>query len=800
MDARALDLLEFDAVRERLAGRTSFDGGRARALSLAPAGDTRDVAARVARTEEAVLLLSRLAPAPAGAHALGADLTLAARGGTLDEARLERVLATVETAREVRAKTLSHRDLAPELCAALAGLDDGALAGLAGHLDRALDRRGGLADGASPELGRLRRQLAAARADVSATQRDLARRLASHLQEGFVTERRGRPVLAVKAASRAAVPGIVHDSSGSGQTLFVEPYALVEATNLASEIAGAEREERDRILAELSGAVAARADELGHTVDVLADHDLALASAGLSLAWKGCVVERADEVELTGARHPLLDPDTAVPVDLPLAGLRGLVVSGPNAGGKTVALKTLGLLSLVHQCGLRVPARRARLPVFSRILVDIGDRQSIAESLSTFSAHARELGRVLAAAGPGTLALLDEVASGTDPREGAALARAVIARLATSGALVVATTHHWELKAWAAETPGIANAAVAVDPDTLRPRYTLTVGAPGASHAFAIAASCGVPDEVIAAARRELDAGADGVERLLVEAGAARAAAAREREAAEEARRTSEELRGALARREEEMARRLAEGAERAREERERARRDAAARLEEATSELAELRRLIAAARREEARRGRTGGGGKGAARERDRRIDEASRTAERARAAIAHAAERPSGPVAGVGDTVLDPELGFRGVVAALEGDQAIVQGDGARVRLPLGRLVVRAGAPPPEDVPPRRQRETRPPIAAVPAEVDVRGERAERARAIVRAAVDAAAPVGRASFRVIHGRGTGALRVAVREELTRHPLVLRHEAAGPREGGDGATVVVLAEEGGGG
>lgn len=795
MDPRALDSLELDAVRERLAGQTSFDAGRALALSLEPSADPAVVAARVARTEEAARLDGLGAPAPAGAHDLAEILAQAERGASLDERRLELVLATIETARDVRAKTLPLEEHAPVLCADLAAFDEGALAGLESHLDRALDRHGGLADSASPELSRLRRQLASARTDASRVQRALARRLAAHLQEGFVTERGGRPVLAVKAASRGAVPGIVHDSSGSGQTLFVEPFELIDATNRVSEIAGAEREERDRIVAALTAAVAERSAALAQAVETLAAHDLSLASARLSLAWGGCPVEVSDRIELEGARHPLLDQASAVPIDLPLADVHALVVSGPNAGGKTVAIKTLGLLALVHQCGLRVPARRARLPVFERILVDIGDRQSIAESLSTFSAHATQLARILEQAGPATLVLLDEVASGTDPREGAALARAVIATLAASGAHVVATTHHWELKAWAAETPGVANAAVAVDPRTLRPRYELVVGEPGASHAFAIAASCGIPDGVLSAARAALDDAAEGVERLLIEAAEARAHAEDERRAAGAARDEADALRAEVDRTRVEMERRLAESEERAREGRERGRREAAERLEEATRELAELRRLVAAARREEERRGASGGDSSDAARARDRRLGEASEAERRARRAIADAAEAPAGPPASVGDAVLDPVMGFRGSVVALEGDDAVVQGPTARVRIPRERLVVRRGGPAPEPAAPRI-RERRPELVAAPAEIDVRGERAERARALVREAVDRAAPVGRSSIRVIHGKGTGALRAAVREEADRHPLVVRHVAAGPREGGDGATVVLLVDE----
>ena len=399
-------------------------------------------------------------------------------------------------------------------------------------LDRALDPAGGLLDTASPELASIRRRLAAARREASDLLRQLAVRLRSHLQETFTTERGGRPVLAVKASSRSAVPGIVHDSSGSGETIFVEPMAVVEANNRVRELGAQEHEEEERILRALSRLVGQEAGPLEDAVAALAALDLALASAALSRAWDGCQVEPADEVELAGARHPLLDPAGVVPIDLPLAGVRALVVSGPNTGGKTVALKTLGLFAMLHQCGLRVPASRARLPVFDRVLADIGDDQSIAESLSTFSAHVRRLVAIMEAAGPRSLVLLDEPAAGTDPDEGARLAQAVIERLVEQGALVLATTHHPEVKAWASAAPAAANAAVAVDLRTLRPLYTLQMGEPGASHALGIAEGLGLDPEVVEAARRAGPPERRALEALLADAASARAAAEEEREAA----------------------------------------------------------------------------------------------------------------------------------------------------------------------------------------------------------------------------------------------------------------------------
>ncbi|MGD9573222.1 MAG: endonuclease MutS2, partial [Thermoleophilia bacterium] len=381
MDPRSADLLELPAVREALAGLTSFAGGRDLALSLTPSPEPHEVAARAALTEEGVRLRDLGLSGPGGAHDVRPAVAEAARDAALDAPALLEVLVTIRIWDELRDGVAEHREEAPGL-AEIAELPDAAAARrIAGALERAIDPRGGLLDTASAELASVRKRLAGARRSASDLLRDLAVRLRPHLQESFTTLRGGRPVLAVKASARSAVPGIVHDSSGSGETIFVEPIALVEANNLVRELVARENEEVERILRMLSRAVGEEKAELDEIVGALARIDLCIAAAALSQRWNACPVEPAGEVDLRAARHPLLDPRTAVPIDLPLGGVRALVVSGPNTGGKTVALKTLGLLAMLHQCGLRVPAGSARLPVFDRVLADIGDDQSIAESL-----------------------------------------------------------------------------------------------------------------------------------------------------------------------------------------------------------------------------------------------------------------------------------------------------------------------------------------------------------------------------------------------------------------------------------
>ncbi|MCC6831255.1 MAG: Smr/MutS family protein [Thermoleophilia bacterium] len=796
MDRRSQDLLELPAVRLRLAGQASFAGGRLLAEALEPATDPHEVAALRAETEEAWRLEETTVSGPGGAQDVRGAVEAAARGAALPVEDLERILLTIGVALEVRTGVGSREDLAPSLAERLAvGVEPVSLQRVASALERALDRRGGLLDTATPELSDLRRRVSATRREAADTLRRLASRLTKHLQESFTTERSGRPVLAVKATSRSAVPGIVHDSSGSGQTIFVEPFEVVEANNRRREVEAMEAAEVQRILAELSRLVGEAEGRLTAAVDALAHHDLALARARLSRQWRGCVVEESAHVELLAARHPLLDPGTAVPIDVPLAGVRALVVSGPNTGGKTVALKTLGLFAMLAQCGLRVPARSARLPVFSQVLADIGDDQSIAQSLSTFSAHVRRLVGMLEAAAPGTLVLLDEVAGGTDPEEGGPLAQAVIRGLVRRGAMVLATTHLGALKEWAASTEGARNAAVAMDPETLRPRYAIHIGEPGASHALDIATGLGLDPEVIAEARAAMTPERRRADDLVRAAQEARAAAGRELEAARAERERAERARQEAEARLGDLEFRLQKARADAERQREEARAKAQAELTAASRELRELRRQISAARRAEGQRSRAPEGDRETARagDRDRRLGAASDAERRARAALAASAPEVGGDVA-VGDPVRDPSMGFRGVVVAIEGGHAEVQGERMRVRVPLERLV-RDGRGRPAATP-RPVAERRPEVRAVPAEVDVRGERAEAARAMVREAVDAAAMVGRGRIRVIHGHGTGALRAAVRQELERHPLVERAEPAPQNEGGDGATYAVIDAE----
>ena len=794
MDARSLDLLGFPAVRERLAGETAFAGGRQLAERLAPSPDVDEVERRQAETAEGCLLLELGAPSLAGAHDVREPVAHAARGGTLSPPALRAVADTAACAVAVRGTLEERREAAPLLAGRAAAVER-ELATLASELARVVDESGvDVLDRASPRLRSLRRELAATRLRAVERMQALARsdELRPHLQEGFVTERAGRPVLAVRTEARTAVPGIVHDGSGSGRTLFVEPFAVVELNNRQRELEAEERDEVERILAAASALVASLADALCAAVDALAAIDLALASAALSRRWGGVPVTRGGRVELEQARHPLLDPDQVVPLDLALGELRVVVISGPNTGGKTVALKTLGLLAACHQAGLRLPARNARLPVFDRVLADIGDEQSIEASLSTFSGHLRRLVGVLGEAGPRSLVLLDEIAAGTDPVEGSALGKAVLERLAGQARLTLATTHSAELEEWASEAAECENAAMGFDPESLRPTYELALGRPGLSHALAIAERLGLDEDVVTAARAHVAPERRRVAALLAAAEQAERAARLDREAARAALQQADAHAHAARRREQELAAALAEVAAGAAAERAAARRRAEDELRAADAELAQLRAEIRDARRAERERAAApAAAATELERERDRRLGAASERRRRTAGELLAAAERPlRSPVPlALGDPVVAPALGVRGTLAALDGEDAEVHAGGLRVRVPLAAL-----SPDPRGGPVARgERDVVVRAAAsadVPDQIDVRGERADEARELVRAFVDAAHMAGREQATVVHGRGTGAVRRAVRAELDRHPLVARWES----RSADGATEVRLA------
>ncbi|MEX1277921.1 MAG: endonuclease MutS2 [Chloroflexota bacterium] len=778
-DAASLRALEFSAITEQLAARTAFAPSRELAEATLPVGDAVHVALLHDQTDEAARLLEMHADATiGGARDIREALARARRGGRLAPAELLDVAGTLH-ATDLFRRRLS-RWSAPQLAGVREDLEPAPA--LRERIERSIDPSGEVLDSASPTLKTARRRMRVAQERLRERLNAMLHspELVGAIGDAIVTQRAGRYVIPVRAEAKGRVPGIVHDQSASAATLFIEPLAVVELNNTWTEATLEAAEEEARVLEALSREVERQAEGLSTSLSALARADLWLARARLAGdmdAVRPAVAEGA--VELLSARHPLLGPE-AVPIDLRLGerfGYRALVITGPNTGGKTVALKTLGLLALMHQSGLRVPAADgARLPVFARIMADIGDEQSIAQSLSTFSSHLRNVVRFLEVAGPQTLVLLDEIGAGTDPTEGSALAMAVVTILLERGALVAATTHYAELKAFAETQPGVTNAAVEFDVATLRPTYHLSIGLPGASQAFAIAERLGLAPEVLAVARERISSTHASLEETLA---AIRRA---ESERAEALATASEERHAARAERE-----RAEVGTGRARRE--------AARI------LVEARRaadsLLAAAEREvaEARR---------AARRSDSAAlaDLGARTARR-RARIA-AAPLPTELVAD--EAALEPGLQPRvglwgrsrtlrrsGRIAAISGrtGRVTLDADGARLVVPGDdvEVVDEPGAAPPErDL--AAEELVRRAAAELPPSLDLRGERVEAALERLAAHLDQALLAGADQVVIIHGAGTGALRRAIREYLADHPRVRTQRRGRRAEGGDGATV----------
>jgi len=640
---------------------------------------------------------------------------------------------------------------------------------------------------------------------------------APYLQETLVTQRDGRYVLPLRSEFKGRIRSIVHDQSASGATLFVEPLSTVDMNNQYRELELAERDEVHRILAELSHQVGQYSFEINHTIEIIAELDLVFARAKYAedLNATEPILHRIDQkpqdkvsklqkkpgtvVRLFQARHPLLDPETVVPIDVELdSQTYAMVITGPNTGGKTVTLKTVGLLALMAQSGLHIPVQSgSEISLFDDIHADIGDEQSIEQSLSTFSGHITNIIHILEHANSRSLVILDELGAGTDPQEGAALARAMLTHLLERGITTLVTTHHPELKTYAHSTPGVTNACVEFDLETLMPTFRLTIGLPGRSNALAIAERLGLPEPIIRTARSEIDPNDLRAEDLLDEILRQRDLARQARAEADEFRKESEELRSSL-------VERLANVEDERQKLLEEARMEAADRLATLEEEFASIRKTLAKTRQPieplkviEDRVGQL--------KEEMQTHDDRISTEEfnipgksrRTRRALQ------------LGDRVRLRNLGAQGVVTALTENEAEIQVGVLRVRARLSELEIPSpsGAVDHESSASIRQPKTARPREAegeepkvkydIPEspgmELDIRGKRGEEAVEELERYLDAAFVTGLPFVRIIHGKGTGKLRQVVRQALNENSQVRSFEPGGEKEGGEGVTVAKL-------
>ena len=786
---KSLHTLELDAVLDLLAAEASSQAAREEAKMLRPSGSKMEVERRLNETSAAAqLMVVSGSPSFSGVKDVRASLQRSDMGGVLNTRELLDVAGVLSAARVVRAygsadrkeKTcidyLFHslqpnRFLEEKITGSIVGEDE-------------------IADAASSELASIRRLIRAASARVhDALQKIISSpSYAKALQEPIITMRSERYVVPVKAEHKGTVPGLVHDVSSSGATLFIEPMAAVKANNELRELRSKEKTEIERILAELSADCAAHREDIATNFDLLVKLDLIFAKA--KLAYKlDCTAPELKEkgVLLRRARHPLIPKDTVVPIDVELgADFDTLVITGPNTGGKTVTLKTIGLLAVMAQCGLHIPAADgSALPVFEEIMADIGDEQSIEQSLSTFSAHMTNIVRILNECDDRSLILFDELGAGTDPTEGAALAISVIERARQCGATIAATTHYTELKVYATTQPGVMNASCEFDVESLRPTYHLLIGIPGKSNAFAIAQRLGLDMDVIEDAKRRVGTESATFEATIEKLEQVRQMLDRDRNEVADKLRTAEAERKKAAQLRAELSVRLEKADEKARRDAERILADARRTAEDVFQELENIRKMEKNnADHHQANEAR-------AALRRKLNLAE-EEAAAAAQQKLPEEKKVSSRPVK-AGDTVELLSLGVKGTVTAVSADRVLTVRAGImNVTAKESEVYLVEGAKPVQVISssgkPAKLRQ-----AAAASEIDLRGmERFEAIDAAERF-LDAAVMAKLKEVRIIHGKGTGVLRQAIQTELKKNKAVKSFRLGRYGEGESGVTVVEL-------
>ena len=783
MDEKDLRTVELPAVLERLAQLTDFSASRQLALDLVPTTYLEIAQQLQAETTEARQLLSGEGKLTVGgARDVRSRVEAAARGAVLEPQELLEIQSTLISARTLARRFRKEGSIYPVLSRIASDLSEEPE--LIESISRTIDDHGQVRDEASKKLSALRRNLRSARDRVSQKLERMVTdpKVVSMLQEPIVTQREGRWVIPLRAEFKGKMEAVIHDQSTSGATLFVEPLPVVELNNRVRELELDERTEVRRILTELSENVGNKADEIVISVQALARLDLAFAKARYGELIGASPPNLLDDtsggsrIKLESARHPLLEPETVVPIDLVLAPeVQALVITGPNTGGKTVTLKTAGLLAAMAQCGMHLPtAPGAELRIFKAIFADIGDEQSLEQSLSTFSSHISNIVRILEAADKDSLVLLDELGAGTDPGEGAELAQALLAEFVDRGSVTLVATHFPELKLYAHQKAGVQNASVEFDVESLRPTYRLSIGLPGRSNALAIAERLGLDPDLVNRARERMSLEDQQEDSLLEEirhqrdeAEGARAAA---QEASAEAKMLRDELRERLQRIEDERLEIL-----------EQARQQAIEQTEQLSKEVDRLRVKLAAA---------------GAALE---SIDEVDEALEELEDGIEPAAPDQDAEL----DELEDIKVGDFVNLRTIDADGVITALQGSKVEVQVGRLRIQARRSelgPPTELPAREPAKSDPvglrgSAEMPPMELHVRGKTVDDALEALERRLDAAYLAGMPSLRVIHGKGSGTLRRAIRDELGRSPYVASFRPGDSVEGGEGVTIAVLQD-----
>jgi DNA mismatch repair protein MutS2 len=792
---RGLELLEFHKIREILAGFTSFSASRELALNLVPLSDEKEVRLRLKESAEARRLLSLSPDTHIGEVTdIREMVKMAALGKVLDTKCLLEIQKTLTAVHRLK----SHLMNLPGELPLLSGLakDILALDQLVKDIDGCLSPTGDLLDTASPELASVRHRMREVRHEVLAHLQAIitSPRGRKIVQEPIVTEREGRYVIPVKVECRRQIKGIVHDVSNTEATVFIEPWATTDTQNELRELVAEEKHEIERILRTLSAEAGAFQNEVARNIELITEIDLALAKARYAREAKATepiIVaagrrakaeghEPAGVLRLVEARHPLLK-NKAVPLSVEIGrDFSVLVITGPNTGGKTVALKTIGLLSMMAQAGLPIPAQaESRIPVFDAIYADIGDEQSIEQTLSTFSWHIGNIVNIINNATAQSLVLLDELGTNTDPGEGSALGRAILLHFLSQGTMTVATTHYTELKALAHATDGMQNAALDVDPVTMAPTYRLTVGIPGGSNALATACRLGLPAEIVARARHMLSQSAQDIEALLTHLVTEQKSVESLRHSLEkelsEAEQNDADLKNRLRQLEEERRRIV-------KQTRDQIVREAAELQMKIREAAAELRKEKSRERIEQAKK---------ALAEAQERLDAG---VWQARPEVeVEEIEVEAGPIT-AGDTVWLREAGVPATVLSVFEERGLVEIQAGRVKMTLRldnveKTTPATGKAKTDGSPIKKEMRK----ARVSLELDLRGKRAEEVEPLLDDYLNDASLGGLSRVRIIHGIGTGTVRQIVREMLACHPLVMSFQPGEQGEGGDGVTIVSM-------
>ncbi len=786
----AFKTLEFDKILSRLRDCATSTFGKELAVKLKPDDDFETVRENLSLTTEAVKIFAVSSPPLGGFRDVRETFKKISLGSVADAEELLDVLSTMYTMRQVK-NFFKETDVdAPQLKSRAMEIE--ILGNLERQLDNAIDEHGAIRDTATPELQKIRRDLRNAQSRIKSEIFDILHDASKQkfFQDAIVTMRGDRYVLPVKLEYKAQFQGIVHDQSATGATVFIEPMSVVNLNNSVKELEAAERHEVMRILRNLSDAVKKNLDVLTNNIKILAEVDLLFAKARFARELNATEPLLENFTDLKSARHPLIDSKIVVPVDIQLGeNFSMLLVTGPNTGGKTVCMKTLGLLALMTQSGLYIPAAHgSRIAVFTNIFADIGDEQSIEQSLSTFSAHMKKIVAILDDVTATDLVLLDEIGAGTDPDEGAALAMAILEKLLQIGAATIATTHYSELKTFAYSTDGIENACVEFNAETLRPTYKLLIGIPGASNAFAISRRLGLPQSVILRAKQLITADHANFERVI--------------SALEQERMTFEQRNAEIFERQQQVIKHEKKIAE-MRDEIAKTKGDIIRKAKEKSAAMVretkrEAEEIIAALKEQFDDAGI----------KRRQQVIQQSRDKLReaeidsATGIIAekHVGTRIDKKKIFVGDTVYIKPLDQKGTVLAIEkdGDELSVQIGAMRttVKTSSCRFVSRNQQ---QELPPPTTNQNRGTLgllqkaATVTRSIDIRGMTVDEAEHICGKFIDDAQISGLKQILIIHGKGTGALRQGVHEFLRRSGAVANFQFADLDEGGTGATLVTI-------